>query len=118
MKLVTLKPLYLGGKTLVEGSPFITDEQHGRQLLAKRFAAEHEGDELPEVDLTSDQTTVGALTTDSLGAPPKAFDLKQLGHGHWIVVNAEGQQVGDFSGNKAAAITEVERLTAEAAPQV
>ncbi|MBT9268087.1 hypothetical protein KKQ10_24735 [Pseudomonas sp. MG-9] len=118
MKLITLKPLYLGGKTLVEGSPFITDEQHGRQLLAKGFAAEHEGDELPEVDLTSDQAGGGAFTTESLIGKSKPFDVKQLGHGHWIVVNAEGQQVGDFSGNKAAAIAEVERLTAEAAPQV
>jgi len=35
MKMKTIKPLYLGGKTLVEGSLFVTDEQHGRQLLQK-----------------------------------------------------------------------------------
>lgn len=52
MKLKTLKPLYLGGKTLTEGSPFITDEQHARQLLQMGYAEECDDDGEPLVDLT------------------------------------------------------------------
>jgi len=70
MKMKTLKPLYLGGKTLVEGSPFITDEQHGRELIQKGYAEKHEGDGEALVDLTqgdapSAATTSASVTTDT-----------------------------------------------------
>lgn len=70
MKMKTLKPLYLGGKTLVEGSPFITDEQHGRELIQKGYAEKHEGGDEALVDLTlgdapSSATTSASVTTDT-----------------------------------------------------
>jgi len=70
MKMKTLKPLYLGGKTLVEGSPFITDEQHGRELIQKGYAEKHEGGDEALVDLTlgdapSAATTSASVTTDT-----------------------------------------------------
>jgi hypothetical protein len=71
MKLKTLKPLYLGGKTLTEGTPFITDEQHGRQLINKGFAEEHDGDEEVAVDLTDVDGPAEALTTDNVAAGQK-----------------------------------------------
>jgi hypothetical protein len=114
MKLKTIKPLYLGGKTLVEGTPFITDEQHGRQLLAKGFAVEHTGEDDPAVDLTAETPSGGALTSASIQKP--ALELKQLGHGNWIVVDAAGDQVGSFAGTKAEATAEVSRLVAGGEP--
>lgn len=118
MRLILIKPLLLAGVAYPEGKSFITDEQHGRQLKDRGYAEDDDGTDDPVVDLTEQQSGTAPLTTEGLSGPPKAFDPKQLGHGHWIVVNADGQQVGEFSGNKAAAIAEVERLTAESAPQV
>lgn len=114
MKLKTTKPLYLGGKTLVEGTPFITDEQHGRQLLAKGFAVEHTGEDDLAVDLTAEILSGGALTSASIQKP--AFEMKQLGHGNWIIVDTAGDQVGSFAGTKAEATTEVARLAAGGEP--
>lgn len=116
MKLKTIKPLYLGGKTLVEGTPFITDEQHGRQLLAKKFAELHEGDDSPAVDLTADPATSKALTSDSLGSQEPVFQLKQLERGTWIIVDTSGEQVGAFAGTKAEATAELSRLVAGGEP--
>lgn len=56
MKLKTLKPLYLGGKTLVEGTSFLTGEQHGRQLLQKGYAELDGGKDEAVVDLTDSET--------------------------------------------------------------
>lgn len=116
MKLKTTKPLFLGGKTLVEGTPFVTDEQHGRQLLAKKFAELHEADESPVIDLTADPAASKALTSDSLGTQASAFELKQLERGNWIIVDASGEQVGVFAGTKAEATTELSRLVAGREP--
>lgn len=74
MKMKTLKPLYLGGKTLVEGSPFITDEQHGRELIQKGYAEKDEGSDEALVDLTpgdapSAATTSASVTTDTKPKP-------------------------------------------------
>lgn len=70
MKLKTLKPLYLGGKTLVEGTPFLTGEQHGRELLKKGYAEADESRDEVAVDLTEGETSTDPLTSKSVD--PKA----------------------------------------------
>ena len=70
MKMITLKPLYLGGKTLTEGSPFITDEQHGRQLIQMRYADESDDDGAPLVDLTEQEESPDPLTSEKVVVKP------------------------------------------------
>lgn len=70
MKMKTIKPLYLGGKTLIEGSLFVTDEQHGRQLLQKGYADECDGDGEPLVDLTERDDSPDPLTSDKAAGKP------------------------------------------------
>jgi hypothetical protein len=65
MKLKTLKPLYLGGKTLVEGTSFETGELHGRELLQKGYAEIDEGNDAAVVDLTETESQVAPLTLTS-----------------------------------------------------
>ncbi|WP_223554878.1 hypothetical protein [Pseudomonas sp. BF-R-01] len=91
MKLITLKPLYLGGKTVVEGRSFETHEQHGRELIAKGYAALDESDAEPVVtlaeepvvssmSLTGEQlmlTPPGAAVGDEDLAPGKAATAKK-----------------------------------------
>lgn len=38
MKLTVIRPIYVGGKVLVEGDVFETLEQHGRELVQKGYA--------------------------------------------------------------------------------
>lgn len=71
MKLKTLKPLYLGGKTLVEGTSFLTGEQHGRQLLQKGYAELDEGKDAAAVDLTDSEAGPTPMTSTSVAADPK-----------------------------------------------
>ncbi|AGZ34624.1 MAG: hypothetical protein ACOKSU_27045 [Pseudomonas sp.] len=120
MKLKTLKPLYLGGQTLVEGTPFETIEQHGRQLIQKGYADldDSEGEAVVTVS-QEDAAGAGVLTSDSLGtatATATTFKAKHKGGGKWIVVDVEGNQVGVFSGNQEAAVAEAERLAAGGNP--
>ncbi len=70
MKMKTIKPLYLGGKTLVEGSLFVTDEQHGRQLLQKNYAVECDDDGELLVDLTEQDDSPDPLTSDKAAGKP------------------------------------------------
>ncbi|SAM35769.1 DUF7210 family protein [Pseudomonas sp. 1 R 17] len=83
MKLKTLKPLYLGGKTLVEGTSFETGEQHGRELLQKGYAAVDEGKDAVVVDLTETEsdskplTTTGAPAATKTAPKEKAADKKK-----------------------------------------
>jgi len=126
MKLKTLRPLYLGGQTLVEGTPFETIEQHGRELILKGYAESDTSEGAAAVDLTQPLATgQGVLTSGSLVAgglttpPPAAapvLSLKQEGHGKWIIIGEGEKQVGDFVGNKADAQKELDRLVAEAKP--
>ncbi|MCP3791239.1 hypothetical protein AB1H94_06355 [Pseudomonas fulva] len=127
MKLKTLKPLYLGGQTLVEGTPFETIEQHGRQLIQKGYAELDESDDKVVVIISQeDAAGAGVLTSSSLSAPtlPLAvsgvvgpLSLKQEGHGKWIVVGEDEKQVGDFVGNKAEAQKELDRMAAQVKPE-
>jgi len=71
MKLKTLKPLYLGGRTLVEGTSFLTSEQHGRQLLQKGYAEPDEGKDEALVDLTDSEADPAPMTSASVAATPK-----------------------------------------------
>lgn len=71
MKLKTLKPLYLGGLTLVEGTSFLTSEQHGRQLLQKRYAEPDEGKDEALVDLTDTESEPAPMTSTSVDATQK-----------------------------------------------
>lgn len=66
MKMKTIKPLYLGGKTLVEGQSFITDEQHGRQLLERGYAELDEGKDEVVVDLTESVTEPKPMTSSGV----------------------------------------------------
>ncbi len=127
MKLKTLKPLYLGGQTLVEGTPFETIEQHGRQLIQKGYAELDESDDKVVVIISQeDAAGAGVLTSSSLSAPtlPLAvsgvvgpLSLKQEEHGKWIVVGEDEKQVGDFVGNKAEAQKELDRMAAQVKPE-
>lgn len=125
MKLKTLKPLYLGGQTLVEGTPFETIEQHGRQLIQKGYAELDDSESEVVVTISQeDAAGAGVLTTGSLGAvalpiaqPVAAFKAKHKGAGKYVVVDAEGNQVGDFSGNQEEATAEAERLIAGGEPE-
>ena len=71
MKMKTIKPLYLGGKTLVEGQSFITDEQHGRQLLERGYAELDEGKDEVVVDLTESEIEPNPMTSSSVVIDPK-----------------------------------------------
>lgn len=127
MKLKTLKPLYLGGQTLVEGTPFETIEQHGRQLIQKGYAELDESDDKVVVTISQeDAAGAGVLTSSSFSAPtlPLAvsgvvgpLSLKQEGHGKWIVVGEDEKQVGNFVGNKAEAQKELDRMAAQVKPE-
>lgn len=116
MKLKTLRPLYLGGQTLVEGTLVETIEQHGRELIRKGYAEPHTSEGAASVDLTQPLATgQGALTAPPPTATP-VLSLKQEGHGKWIIIGEDEKQVGDFVGNKADAQKELDRLVAEAKP--
>jgi len=117
MKMKTLKPLFLGGQTLTEGRVFVTDEQHGRELIELKYAEQHDGEEAAEVTLSNPVAPAGgALTSTSLAGntatPPAdpAFKAKHKGAGKWVVVDAEDKPVGDFSGTHDEAKAEAERL--------
>nr|WP_288358238.1 hypothetical protein [uncultured Pseudomonas sp.] len=117
VRLRTLVPLYLGGLVLSEGQVFKTDEQHARELLAKKFAESVDGDDEPVVTLEQNNTpAIPALTSESLGglAPSGGrglgFKPVHKGGGKWVVVDAEGVEV--FSGDKAEAKAEADRLNA------
>jgi hypothetical protein len=79
MKLKTLKPLYLGGQTLVEGTSFETGEQHGRELLQKGYAAVDDGKDAAVVDLTETNSESKPLTTTSAPAATKNTTKKKAG---------------------------------------
>lgn len=127
MKLKTLKPLYLGGQTLAQGSSFETIEQHGRQLIQKGYAELDDSEAEAVVTISQDDAAgAGVLTSASLNtlAPvitspvlSAGLALKQEGHGKWIIVGDDEQQVGDFVGNKADAQKELDRLTAQVKPE-
>jgi hypothetical protein len=72
MKLKTLKPLYLGGKTLVEGTTFLTGEQHGRELLQKGYAELDEGQDGAVVDLTDSEVQPTPMISTSVVSDPKS----------------------------------------------
>ena len=116
VRLRTLVPLYQGGLVLREGEVFATDEQHARELLAKKFAEMADGDDEPLVTLeaTSNQV-IPALTSDSLGGANAGHGLGfkpvHKGGGKWVVENAEGVEV--VTGlDKSEAKAEAERLNA------
>lgn len=78
MKLKTLKPLYLGGQTLVEGTSFETIEQHGRELIQKGYAEPDAGEDESVVVLSEDDAAgAGVMTSDSLAIAPKAEKPKK-----------------------------------------
>ncbi|UTL92464.1 hypothetical protein [Pseudomonas fluorescens] len=127
MKLKTLRPLYLGGQTLVEGTPFETIEQHGRQLIQKGYAELDESERESVVTISQeDAAGAGVLTSASLSVMTQPLaasgavsplSLKQEGHGKWIIIGEEEKQVGDFVGNKAEAQKELDRLAAQVKPE-
>jgi len=42
MKLIVNRPIYVKGAVLLEGHAFETNEQHGRELLARGYASQKE----------------------------------------------------------------------------
>jgi hypothetical protein len=74
MKLITLKPLLLGGKVVVEGKSFETHEQHGRELITKGYAALDSSDAEPEVKLEEEPAGY-SLTLTSNQLVPHGIDL-------------------------------------------
>jgi hypothetical protein len=56
-------------------------------------------------------------TTDTADDPAKpAFTVKHNGGGRYIVLDAKGDKVGDFTGDKTSAEAEAERLIAGGEP--
>lgn len=68
MRLKLIKPLLLAGVAYPEGKPFITDEQHGRQLKDRGYAEDDEGTDEPVVDLTEQQPDAVSMTTEKAEA--------------------------------------------------
>lgn len=82
MKLKTLKPLYLGGQTLVEGRAFETIEQHGRELIQKGYAVLDESEDEPVINLADEGGTPdGVLVSDALAVPAKPEKAKKPSKG-------------------------------------
>jgi hypothetical protein len=82
MKLKTLKPLYLGGETLVEGTSFVTIEQHGRELIQKGYAEPDTSEDEPAVTLGDDEgVSAGVLTSGSVDISPKTEKPKKPAKG-------------------------------------
>ena len=48
MKLTVIRPIYVGGKVLLEGVVFETLEQHGRELVQKGYALTVASDDAEE----------------------------------------------------------------------
>ncbi|WP_282389807.1 hypothetical protein [Pseudomonas sp. PS01296] len=68
MKLITLKPLLLGGKVVVEGKTFETYEQHGRELVTKGYAELDSSEAEPVVKLEAEPAGYAlTLTSNELG---------------------------------------------------
>ena len=124
MKLKTLKPLYLGGQTLVEGTPFETIEQHGRQLIQKGYAELDESDD--EVVVTISRKTLLARGADFIESQRSNSATRRFwcsrssqpqARGAWQMDFVEDEkQVGHFVGNKAEA-QELDRLAAQVKPE-
>lgn len=80
MKLITLKPLFLGGSIVVEGKPFETIEQHGRELITKGYAVLDESDAEPVVTLAEDPTAFAlAFTSDQILPTPLSTAAARIG---------------------------------------
>lgn len=71
MKLITLKPLLLGGKVVVEGKSFETHEQHGRELVTKGYAALDSSDAEPVVRLEEEPDGYSLTLTSNQLVPPQ-----------------------------------------------
>lgn len=82
MKLITLKPLLLGGKVVVEGKSFETQEQHGRELITKGYAVLDRSDAEPVVKVEEEPVGYSlTLTSNQLAASqlnPSAAPLGDL----------------------------------------
>ncbi|WP_338806888.1 hypothetical protein V8U11_06710 [Pseudomonas chlororaphis] len=71
MKLITLKPLLLGGQVVVEGQSFETHEQHGRELVTKGYAALDRSDAEPVVKLEEEPVEYSLTLTSNQLVPPQ-----------------------------------------------
>lgn len=60
----------------------------------------------------------GGVGQQSAGGAPAAFTIKHNGGGRWIVIDTEGEKVGDFVGGKDEAQAEADRLISGGAPFV
>lgn len=65
---------------------------------------------------TQDGGAGGGAGQQSAGGAPAAFTIKHNGGGRWIVIDTEGEKVGDFVGGKDDAQAEADRLIAGGAP--
>lgn len=80
MKLITLKPLLLGGKVVVEGKSFETQEQHGRELITKGYAVLDSSDAEPVVKVEAEPAGYSlTLTSNQLMAPQSNLAEAPLG---------------------------------------
>lgn len=74
----------------------------------------------PGEALTPAANDAAATTTDTTDDPAKpaapAFTVKHNGGGRYIVIDAQGDKVGDFTGDKPSAEAEAERLIAGGEP--
>lgn len=71
MKLITLKPLLLGGKVVVEGKSFETHEQHGRELVTKGYAVLDNSDAEPVIKLEKEPVGYSLTLTSNQLVPPQ-----------------------------------------------
>lgn len=65
MRLITKKPIWIGGVVVEVGKEFTTNEQHGRELIRKEYAEKSSDQTEPEGE-TSVQAQSTALTSDNV----------------------------------------------------
>lgn len=122
MKVIAIERGYYGGKIQEPldngGEPFfLTNEKHlGKWMQPQGWKP---SGALPLAESASqDGGAGGGAGQQSAGGAPAAFTVKHNGGGRWIVIDTEGEKVGDFVGGKDDAQAEADRLIAGGAPFV
>ncbi|WP_124525880.1 hypothetical protein [Pseudomonas sp. KBW05] len=94
----------------------ITNQPEASPMPAPELTVQTPGDPLANTTTTTTSSTDTATDT----AAPPLYVAKHKGAGKWIAVtnDEKAEQVGDFVGDKATVIPEVERLNAGGEPLV
>ncbi|WP_278929755.1 hypothetical protein [Pseudomonas qingdaonensis] len=115
---VTTTKGFINGSTYVKRDREITvDELRARDLLRNGLIKDYreKSAPAPENKMAPDPGNKDQKAPLPL-VEARVLNLKQEGHGKWIILGEDEKQVGDFVGNKADAQKELDRLFAEAKP--